>query len=64
MLHIAKTLLVKTAIKAMNPQIKKKEQARHTKKKEYRKQMIKMFGRTRYYLSVWFGPWILYEGRS
>jgi hypothetical protein len=35
---------------------------RHNKKKEYKAHMIKLVGKARWYLSWWFGSWVLYVG--
>jgi len=35
-----------------------------SKKKNCKSQMINMFGKTRYYLSFWFGNWILFTCNS
>jgi len=33
---------------------------KNTTKKKRKEMLIKMFGKTRYYLSIWFGEWVLY----
>lgn len=33
---------------------------RNNKKKERKEMLIKLFGKARYYLSVWFGEWVLF----
>jgi hypothetical protein len=44
--------------KKQRAQLKKREA-----KRTHRDNMITMFGKLRYYLALWFGPWILWVGR-
>jgi hypothetical protein len=40
--------------------IKKRKEERRLQKLEKKNEMIRMFGKTRYRLSYWFGSWFLY----
>jgi hypothetical protein len=40
--------------------IKKRKLQRWLEKQKDKMLKVKMFGKTRYYLSVWFGEWMLY----
>lgn len=59
-----KTLLKKAIMNSLsdkNKQPKKSSRKeRRQQKRNYRNQMVKMFGKTRWYLSYWFGTWILF----
>lgn len=40
--------------------IKTSKDLRKQKKKKHKNMMVKLFGKIRYYLSFWFGEWVLY----
>jgi hypothetical protein len=43
--------------------IAKQKAKKRAKKNAHKEWLIKTFGRTRYYMSWWFGNWILFVGR-
>jgi hypothetical protein len=40
--------------------VKKKRMKKLEAKRTRKECMIRTFGKTRYYLALWFGPWLLY----
>jgi hypothetical protein len=54
--------------KGEKDKIKGKKQRARLKRREakrtHRDNMIKMFGKLRYYLAIWFGEWILWTGHA
>lgn len=57
-----KKLLIKTAVGHIvnHNKYKKIKQKGRDKKHQYRDYMVRRFGKARYYLALWFGPWILW----
>jgi tRNA G18 (ribose-2'-O)-methylase SpoU len=49
-----------TRTKKQNYAIKKKRLKKLSAKREHKQWIIERFGKLRYYLSFWFGEWILY----
>jgi hypothetical protein len=64
---VQKVYKVLTMSEKEKNKIQKKKQRARTKRREAKRSrkdwMIKAFGKTRYYLALWFGPWILWTGR-
>jgi hypothetical protein len=57
---VQKTIKRLTRTKKQKENIRKKRLKRLNVKREHKCWMIERFGKLRYYLSLWFGEWILY----
>jgi hypothetical protein len=54
-------MLLKVLLTILIAKLTDKNKTKVKTQKKYHKQfMIKLFGKTRYYLNVWFGQWILF----